>query len=311
VTDTPIDPLSGPAFETLWTDQIAPKLKLLEADRKRAMRGALLIWFGFLLLIGVEAALTGWLSDGRDWKPSDWVLYPTLAVGFLVGLMPLNRVALATRARLLESLTAPMGVAYTAKPATLPAFARLQQLGLLPKEKAVAFLDLLQGRRGGAQFSVCTAQFTAAAVGTAQRSDFVGQIFAIAFPRRFEGTTIVLREDGWRVQFEAPKGLEPVGLEASRFETAFAVFSDDQVAARALLTPTFMEQLAALETAFAGRHLRCAFWEGEFIAVIEGGLRFAGLSMFERIDERIRADRMAADLRAVLALTDAIQAATR
>ena len=49
-----------------------------------------------------------------------------------------------------------------------------------------------------------------------------------------------------------PPGLRKVGLEDPHFEKIFEVFGDDQVEARAILTPVFMEELVALETAYAG-----------------------------------------------------------
>ena len=50
-----------------------------------------------------------------------------------------------------------------------------------------------------------------------------------------------------------------MGLEDPTFNKAFAVFGSDQVEAREILTPTFMQQLVDLESAYSGAHLRYAF----------------------------------------------------
>src|SRR5271156_5361067 len=116
VTAAAVDPLSGPGFEALWSGRIEPQLLALEAERRRAMRRSMLIWFAFAALIGIEALLSGWLSDGRSYLPSSYLLFFTVVVAVLVGFVPLNRVALQVKAKVLQALCAPMGVAYLVNP---------------------------------------------------------------------------------------------------------------------------------------------------------------------------------------------------
>ena len=52
--DAPSNPLSGASFDALYNEQIEPQLRLLEADRQKAMRISLLIWAGFAVLLVIE-----------------------------------------------------------------------------------------------------------------------------------------------------------------------------------------------------------------------------------------------------------------
>ena len=307
MADTPDTPLNGPAFDALWTGQIEPQMAKLERGRRAAMRTSILIWSGFGLVIAAETGLTGWLSDGQGWIPNPYILCVTLLVGFLVGIGPLNRVAIATRTQLLQSLSAALGVSYVMKPPEPPGYHRLIELGLLPQGRGVRFEDLFQGRRSGVDFSFCGARMSYGAGPERAAGEFAGQVFRMTFPHKFLGTTVVLRQSG-RDRFHRPKTLERVGLEDPQFETAFEAYSDDQVEARAILTPAFMERLVALERAYGADYMRCAFQDGDLLIVIEGGHRFEGSSMFTTLDSRARAEAMAADIQSVLTLIDGFMA---
>jgi uncharacterized protein DUF3137 len=309
VSDTS-DTLSGPGFDALWTGQIEPALRTLEAERRVAMRRSMMIWAGFVALLAIEAVVTEIATGGQSFIPPEFFLLGTVIGGAVIGYLPLQFVASKTKRRLIETLCTPMGVTYEIKPAEPAVYDRLLALKLLPHPDDKTFEDMFEGRRGLSAFMLCEATLSTGS-GKNRRTVFRGQIFSIEFPRKFLGTTVVLRDSGWLNRFECPKGLEKVGLEDPRFEEIFEVFGDDQVEARAILTPTFMEHLLALETAYSGDHLRCGFCEGRLMIAIEGKDRFEVGSMFSTLDDRGRAESMAGDIRAVFNLIDAFVANLR
>lgn len=306
MTDT--NPLSGPAFDAIWSGQIEPRLVLLEGERRAAVRRSLWRLSWFVALVGVEAVLTGWITDGVSYMPGSYVLFFTLLAAVLVSVVPLNAVARKTKARVVEALCAPMGITYAATAPEPAVCQRLTDLNLLPRGGSRQFEDLFQGRRGQADFMLCQARLQLGAGHNSDGGVFRGQIFRIGLPRKFAGTSVMLRQDGWRDRFECPKGLEQVGLEDAAFNAIWVVFSDDQVEARATLTPTFMEQLSALETAYAGANIRCAFVGGDLMIALEGEARFVSGSMLTRLDNRARAVSLAGDIGAVFQLIDSFAA---
>jgi hypothetical protein len=296
--DAPSDPLSGAGFDALFVQQIEPQLRVLEADRQKAMRISLLIWAGFAVLLVIEGLTV----------PDFRLLGFSAIAGFIIGYIPLHSVGQKAKQKVISTLCAPLGVSYDIKPTEPAIFQRLLNLKLLPRPDDKSFEDMFQGRRGQSDFMLCEATLSQGS-GKSRHTVFQGQIFKIAFPRRFLGTTVVLRDSGWLNRFECPKGLEKVGLEDPHFEKIWEVFGDDQIEARAILTPVFMEQLVALETAYSGKHIRCAFCEGELMIAVEGQDRFEVGNMFTTLDSRARAIGLAGDISAVFKLIDAFVAA--
>ncbi|DAB12005.1 TPA: hypothetical protein CPT91_05555 [Candidatus Gastranaerophilales bacterium HUM_16] len=60
---------------------------------------------------------------------------------------------------------------------------------------------------------------------------------------------------------EKQKSMQTVKLESTNFEKRFNVFSKNQVEARYLLTPTFIEKFTQLYTAFGTNKAKCSFYK--------------------------------------------------
>lgn len=85
--------------------------------------------------------------------------------------------------------------------------------------------------------------------GKERRVEFDGLLTTVKLPRHLAGATAVIADNGLlgnlRDRFGA-EGREHVRVEDPAFEKAYEVYGTDQVAARALLTPAFMERFLAL-----------------------------------------------------------------
>lgn len=89
---------------------------------------------------------------------------------------------------------------------------------------------------------------------------FSGLLARFNFPKSFQGSTVVLTDAGlfnWAKDF-SQKG-ERVALEDPVFEKTFQVYSSDQVEARYLLTPTFMQRLLDIRDVFPKSKIQAAF----------------------------------------------------
>lgn len=60
---------------------------------------------------------------------------------------------------------------------------------------------------------------------------------------------------------ESRKSMQTVKLESTNFDKRFNVFSKDQVEARYLLTPTFIEKFTRFYTAFGTNKAKCSFYK--------------------------------------------------
>lgn len=69
---------------------------------------------------------------------------------------------------------------------------------------------------------------------------FMGFFVIAEFNKRFSSTTVVLPDSLIKL---SPKGLKRAKLEDPEFESIFDVYTNDQVEARYILTPAFMEKI--------------------------------------------------------------------
>ena len=85
--------------------------------------------------------------------------------------------------------------------------------------------------------------------GKDKRTVFDGLLTTVTLPRNLKGTTVVLPDRGMFGNLRdrlAGGGVERVVIEDPVFEKAYEVYGTDQISARALLTPAFMERFRKL-----------------------------------------------------------------
>ncbi len=292
-------PLQGAAFDEIYEREIAPQLAQLERSRRNAV-GVLV-----LAVIAGSAAVCAEYLFIRSPTLRTFPIIFTFLVAAIFGCRPLYAIGVTAKTKLIPALCAPIGVTYAAYAGKAASdFDRLLELCLLPKPPSVALKNLFSGRRGETQFEFCDATLGSGS-GRNPASAFEGQLIRLSAPGQRRSTTVVLRKYGWLDRSSAhPAGLAQVGLEDPKFSSSFVAYSSDQVEAREILTPAFIEELDGVEAAYAGNYLRCAFDDGEFLLAIEGDARFnIGSLLFGRVD-KARIEQIARDIEQVFNLID-------
>jgi len=298
-----LDVLTGNAFDDLYAGEIEPELSRLEARRQQAVQALALFLVAGVLMVVVEGLLTRSMSHGQaSFPPAGFVVITLLAAGY-IGYRPLKNVGKAAKADIIAALCRPLGVTYQEDKVEAPAFQRFLDLRLLPQSDSRKFADRFTGRRADRAFAFCEATLVKGS-GRRRHTVFNGLLFQIAFSRPFDGVTVVLRDAGLLNRFECPPNLIKVALEDPQFEQIFEVFGSDQVESRALLTPAFMQEILALERAFAGDGLRCAFVDGDVLVALEGHDRFEVGGVFTSLVDRRRVAAAARSLASVFRLID-------
>lgn len=292
-------------FDTLFDTVIVPALAPYEAERRAVIKRfwRLVVAGG---VVGVAfAVITGALTRQNDLEGA-LIWGGIIAAVFAgIGYMPVHRFEQRCKAKALGDLAGAMGMAYTGADFAPPAMERIQELRLIGEgTESESYEDLFTGTRSGAEFELYEAHLTKRS-GKNTITVFRGQVLRIGFPKKFLGTTVVNRDSQ---RWFPPTGLQRVGLESSQFERIFEVFGSDQVEARFLVHPAFMERLMALETAMSGRNLRCAFDDSHLLVAIEGGDLFEVVEVFKPLPDREQTRKGVGELKAVLELIDAILA---
>lgn len=78
------------------------------------------------------------------------------------------------------------------------------------------------------------------------------------------------------------KKLQNVTLEDLNFDKRFSVYSSNQIEARYLITPSFMERLNNLRTSFGTKKIKCAFFDDRIVFAISTNKDLFELGDFHR-----------------------------
>jgi hypothetical protein len=144
---------------------------------------------------------------------------------------------------------------------------------------------------------------------------FRGPVIRMGFGRTFHSTTLLERAGKHRKWLGLGSASDHVSFDGHRldrvdqvhpaFADTFALYSDDQVEARVLVHPAYVEHLLRLEDAFEARELRALFRGGEVIIAVEAADLFESGGMDAGAD-RENAARAARQFGALAGLALAI-----
>lgn len=305
--------LADKAFPQLYRDRIEPILRQHEAGRIAAVTT---FWQRLALTAGVTLAIAAavfMFTGGLD--NAILVAGAGLVFGRAWTYTPIENVTDAIKRQALGEIASAMGCAYELdgfKPGSIETF---KQLSLLPVSDRAAYQDRFSGAHHGCAFAFFDGHLRKK-VRSRKSSRLVtvfhGQLICIDFPKPFLGTTVVRRDAGMFNALQSwASPMHRIGLGESRLEKAFEVYGTDQVEARALIHPVFMERLLELEQQFSGKNLRCAFNAGQLLLAIEGGDRFELGSMFRSLIDETRVQRILSDLSEIVRVIDAVLTAER
>lgn len=222
----------------------------------------------------------------------------SFALGELVKRPMLNKLKGGINGAIAEAL----GLNYAVEVEPGASFERANQFDMLPSYDNDHFQDLWSGEVSGRPFTLHEAKLTeqqGSGKNTQTVTVFEGSIMAINFARRFSTTTLI-EDNGQRRKFligmekdRAEIGdiaLERVDLINPEFEARFTVWSNDQVEARYLVHPEYIERLLAVEAAFSGQNIRALFHQSELLIVLETGDLFESGSL-DAGDDRVLLER--------------------
>ena len=304
--------LDDAGFDRLYAQDIEPPLQAREAERIANVRT---YWSRLIPgLAAVAAVVIGMIMAG-------WTQF-ALFVGFggfvIVGgwaYWPLSILNNQVKLKMLTTIADSSGCKYEENGFRPAGFDEVKSLGLVPNFDRSNFEDWFNGQRFKCGFDLYEAhleQKHQTKNGTSWVTCFRGQLMRVSFPKKFLGVTVVRRDRGlFNFMDRVGSKLQRVGLEDPKFEREFEVYGSDQVEARALVHPVFMERLLALETKFAGSRIRCAFENGDLLIAVEGRNRFEAGSMFSPLADPKRVRQVVTDVAEILRLIDAMLTAEK
>lgn len=319
-------------FDDFFRQTIEPDLEQTEALRRKSV--PVIQAFAGVFILGIIGFVSIiFVKDSG--LPTILTVVGVSVVLMVVGAIGCNKAYGRVRIVLKNKLVGPvcnyLGMTFDSKATDFP-FQRFIDAGLVSERYDNAeFEDHVSGEHNGVRFALCEAKLTKKRAGGGTDSGssritlFEGVALVFSFPKPFNGHTQVLARGGFK---GAKRPGEPVRLEDPVFEHYFDVYSTDQVEARYVLTPGFMERflafgkllmgeefptLADLQQPDASGKYRCldtaVAFTGQDMLIATRSLknRFEGGSVFKPFEvsvNRERAEKLARELQLVPDIID-------
>jgi len=185
--------------------------------------------------------------------------------------------------------------------------------GLLPEHDRDKLEDHIRGSYQGVEFDLfeCTLEArTGSGKDRSWKKVHHGVLFRFAFPKRFNGRTLVLKDAGLIGNFL--KGIkasgEKIKLEDPRFEQQFEVWSNDPIEARYLLTPTFMERMVELARLIDSNRIEFCFRNNLLLVSAHvTGNQYEGGGLFTSVVDARRVESLVNEICRVFDIVNILQ----
>lgn len=302
--------------ETFWAyyeAELEPWLARQEGQRRATLRSVRLLAAGGVAGAVIFAAVLWFLFGAHPavaiLAGGGVPLFIGIGGAWLVSLMFRGRIKLF----LVPKVTAFFGYSYSHRPRGFDVAPFIAN-ALIPRHDDARLEDSIDGTHNGVDFRLCEAVLRRRSGRTSSGSTSYKTVqrcllLSVAVAKPFEGRTIVLRDPSAVKRVFGSQPAERVRLEDPRFEKQFEVYGTDQVEARYLMTPSFMERVAALagvvecaappQLAFVEHHL--------LIALQLDRDRFEGGALTTPMAGRARAEALIEELRVIAGIIDTLK----
>jgi hypothetical protein len=234
------------------------------------------------------------------------------------GWQPIAKAKQAVKIGINAAIARSLGVSYEQEVQTGAELEAAKRYELVPAHRRASFEDRWYGTIEGHSFNLYEAHLEDRRGSGRNRrwvTVFRGTIIQMGFGRPFHSTTLLQRAGKHRKWFGLGGSKDAVTFDGHRldfvdqvhpdFDAVFGLFSDDQVEARVLVHPAYIEHLLRVEEVFGAQELRALFARGEVILAVEGKNLFESGGM-DPAKDRIRAEETARQLAALAGLAVAI-----
>jgi hypothetical protein len=256
------DPKSTSSIDAKTADELVAELRPVLAELEAARLGVVRQVNARAMTrvpMGAAAGFGLWCLEQISGRPDRdgiagvaWNLVCLVGVGAMAGYYSAVRESSAAYAhlylsRVMPLLAARFGDLSFRSPAQLDLRTLNSERLFDDYDSAVSDNEFFGAHRG-LPISIATLLLTLGS-GKQRRVSFEGLLVEVTLPRGLKGTTAVIAGTGAFEQLRhwlKTSDRQHVALEDPRFAAVYDVWSTDQIAARALLTPALMERLLAL-----------------------------------------------------------------
>jgi len=301
-------------FSDFYAREIEPQLAKRQVQQKSARR--------FAALAGVVGTtlttLVVWFMLHRyGWNEATAIVTAFLALATGIAIWwKLDDLQKAVKGFLLLEVCRFFGFKYSESVGDV-VFQEFDESGLLPRYDRKDLEDRFYGNLNGVEFDMFESKLEKVKTSTengrtttSSKKIYHGVLFRFAFPKRFNGRTLVLKDSGLVGNFFKDfKGAgERITLEDPRFEKLFEVWGSDQIEARYLLTPTLMERMVELARAINSKRIEFCFMNN--LLLVSAHVKknqFEGGGLFTSVTDKRRVEELVNEICRVFDIVDTLQ----
>jgi hypothetical protein len=298
-------------FSDVYEREVRPQLVERDAARAKAVKRG--------LIGAVLAILTGFAVSAFVFlrvQPDSFIpiIMPSIFgpfIAFIAFIGFTHKIRSETKGRIVTAVTDFIGWTFEPDVPTFDVTDYRDHFLLTKRYDRSSFEDRLAGQAHGAAFESVEAHLERRSRNKDGKDSWItvfrGQLMRLDFPTKTFGRTVVLRDAGF---FNRKKraDMKRVGLASPEFEKAFEAYGTDQVEARVILDPAFMQRMIDLEKSVDGKKIRFAFIENDLFIAVETGNRYEAGSMFKPLDAPERMQRVLDEIGAIYDIVDGLVA---
>jgi hypothetical protein len=195
-----------------------------------------------------------------------WIIFPAIVAWCY---LPISRYNDSIKKTIFPHIFSFFGDDFRYAPESLVGIGSLEPSAILPAYDKAKLTDSIRGSHKNVTLNILWAYLYLEkrrhAITNQEIAVFDGIFIFLRMNKSFSGQTIVKLE---HLANKPPKGLEKVSLEDPRFEKDFEVYASNQIEARYLLTPSFMERLRGLSDLFGKTDIQASFYNQNLLLMI-------------------------------------------
>ena len=290
-------------FYQKYQQKIVPLIKAYDKERKFKLALAILI-SSFFSIIGIAIIIAYILSETKDSDTFEVCAQYSLMM-FALAIISwctikknfenkIKKKIMPTVCSCFETLEWSVGMCMYSE--------LFKESAVIPDFTEEVYDDIFKGTHRGVNMEILESKFYIGS-GKNRRKVFKGVIVKLDMNKNFTSHTVIAPDT--LLHLSPKTHLKHTTLEDVQFEKKFDVFTNDEVDARYLITPTFMERLKAMKTAFKADKIRCAFF-GDILLVALSTKKdlFSLCSLVKPIDDARQYFQMYEEIVSIIKLID-------
>ena len=287
-------------FYEKYTNKIVPRIRIYEDTRKTKLITAILI-SSILAILGSICAFYGFTISSRDNRGIFKLACILFTLSYFSWFWIKKGFENTIKERIMPTVCSCFGdMSWTQ--GRYPDGKIFSDSCVVPQYTSEEYDDIFRGSYKDVKIEIVEPEYEVGS-GKNRRVVFNGVIVKLDMNKPFTSHTVI--KPNSLMHISPSKQLHHTELEDVEFNKKFDVFTNDEVDARYLITPSFMERLKSMKTAFSASNISCSFYGNLLIIALPTNKDIFSLcSLVKPIDDSKQYFQMYEEIVSIIKLID-------